>query len=258
MALFFLDAEERAQSPYRAVGFARYREVLEGSFKEFFLVSFLALISLLPFAAGMTYAVLSASALVMIPVSLAGGALSGPFLACMYDLILRRLRDDLDDWWLCWKKSMRQNWKAALLPGAVQGLFLGVLIFSGAMLLLWAEGTVSLGTLGLLLMAALLGTIILSVWWPQVVLFDQKPGIQLKNCLLFLVLHLWRSLGAAAVQVVFWLLMFLLLPWSGLVVPFLGVWYILFLALFILYRPLDQAFRIEEQFDALQAKKEES
>ena len=52
--------------------------------------------------------------------------------------------------------------------------------------------------------------------------------------------------------------MFLLLPWSGLVVPFLGVWYILFLALFILYRPLDQAFRIEEQFDALQAKKEES
>ena len=64
MALFFPDTDEEECGPYRAVGFARYREVLEGSFKEFFLVSFLALISLLPFAAGMTYAVLSASALV--------------------------------------------------------------------------------------------------------------------------------------------------------------------------------------------------
>ncbi len=255
MAMFFPEPEEDDRNPNRAVGFLRYREVLEGNFKAFFLVSFLALVSLLPFGAGMFYAVASQSALVMLLAGLAGGAVSGPFLACMYDIILRRLRDDLDDWWFCWKKSMGQNWKASLLPGAVQGLFLGVLIFVGAMILLWAQEPVSLGTLALLLMAALLGTMILSIWWPQVVLFDQKPFLQLKNCLLFLLMHLWRCLGAAAVQVIWWLLMFLLLPWSAFVLPFLGVWYILFLAMFILYRPFERDFKLEEQIEALQARK---
>lgn len=258
MSMFFPEPEEDDRNPNRAVGFLRYREVLEGNFKVFFLVSFLALVSLLPFGVGMFYAVGSRSALVMLLAGLAGGAVSGPFLACMYDIILRRLRDDLDDWWLCWKKAIRQNWRASLLPGAVQGLFLGALIFVGAMVLLWAQTSVSLGTLAMLLAAALLGTMILTVWWPQVVLFDQKPLLQLRNCLLFLLMHFGRCLGAAAVQVAFWLVMFLLLPWSAFVLPFLGVWYILFLALFILYRPFEKDFNVEAKIEALYAGKEDA
>ena len=46
------------------------------------------------------------------------------------------------------------------------------------------------------------------------------------------------------------LVMFLLLPWSGFAVPVLGVWYILFLAIFLLYDKLNEAFRIEEQIGA--------
>lgn len=41
--------------------------------------------------------------------------------------------------------------------------------------------------------------------------------------------------------------MVLFLPWSAFLVPFLGVWYILYLSNFLLYDQLDQAFRIEEQ-----------
>ena len=43
--------------------------------------------------------------------------------------------------------------------------------------------------------------------------------------------------------------MFLLLPWTAFLVPFLSVWYILYPALFILYRPMDEAFHIEEQIN---------
>lgn len=246
MGLLFPDDDEHQFTYGRAIGFARYKEVLERSFKEFFLVGFIALAAMIPFALGMVYAVLSSSSLVVLAAAVVGGAISGPAMACMYDIILRRLRDDQGDWWTCWKKSMGQNWRASLLPGVVQCLFLGMVIFSGA-LQWWSQRPASLSTLVLLAVSVLAATMVLSVWWPQVVLFEQTPLLQLKNSLFFILFHPGRVLGAAAVQVVWWLVLFLFLPWSAFVVPFLGVWYILYLALFILYRPLDEAFRIEEQ-----------
>jgi hypothetical protein len=86
-----------------------------------------------------------------------------------------------------------------------------------------------------------------TVWWPQVVLFDQKQGIRLKNCLLFLIRYLIPTLKAAAVQLIWWVLLVLFLPWSGFVVPFIGMWYIVYVSTFLIYDRLDEAFAIEEQ-----------
>lgn len=245
MGLFFAGDENRFTHG-RAVGFARYRQVLEENFKEFFLVGFLTLVFLLPFGLGMAFAILTSSALVVLAAAIIGGAVSGPGVACMYDIILRRLRDDKADWWTCWKKSMRQNWRAAILPGVVQCLFLGFLIFSGA-ILWWARLPISIWTVAILALSSLLCLMVLAVWWPQVVLFDQRPGIQLKNAVFFILFHPARVLGAGALQVVWWTAGFLFLPWTAFLVPFLSVWYILYLAVFILYRPMDEAFHIEEQ-----------
>lgn len=247
MGLFFPDDEKRFTYG-RAVGFARYQEVLEGSFKEFFLVGFITLLFLIPFGLGMIFAIASSSSLVMLAAGVVGGAVSGPGVACMYDIILRRLRNDKNDWWVCYKKALRQNLRASILPGVVQGVFLGFLIFSGA-LLWWAEAPISLGTLVLLVLSCLAFLTVMSIWWPQVVLFDQRPGVQLKNSVFFLLFHLGRSLGAGALQLVWWLVMFLFLPWTAFLVPFLSMWYILFVAMFILYRPMDQAFQIEDQIN---------
>jgi len=247
MGLFFPDDENRFTQG-RATGFARYREVLEGSFKEFFLVGFLTLVFLIPFGLGMAYAILTSSALVMLGASVIGGAISGPGVACMYDIILRRLRDDRSSWWACYKKSMRQNWRAAILPGVVQCVFLGFLIFSGA-LLWWAKLPISIWTAAALALSSLLFMMLLSVWWPQVVLFDQRAGLQLKNSVFFILFHPGRVLGAAVVQEVWWAVMFLFLPWTAFLIPFLSMWYILYLAVFILYRPMDEAFRIEDQIN---------
>ena len=91
---------------------------------------------------------------------------------------------------------------------------------------------------------------VFSVWWPQVVLFDQNPSVQLKNCVLFCIRFFPRVLGTAVLQAAFWALMVLFLPWTGFLVPFLGVWYILLVAVFLIYDQLNDAFRIEEQICA--------
>lgn len=248
MGLFFPD-DTRYVPGHRAVGFARYKQVLEGSFKEFFLVGLISLVSLIPFGLGMVYAVLSSSSLAMLAAAVVGGAISGPGIACMYDILLRRLRNDRDDWWRCFKKALGQNWRASILPGIVQCLFLGGVIFFCAMLW-WAQRPISFWTVAILALSFLLFLAVLSVWWPQVVLFDQRPGVQLKNTLLFLLTKPDRCLGAAAVQLGWWTLAFLFLPWTAFLVPFLNTWYILFVAQMMLYRPLDEAMHIEEQIRA--------
>ncbi len=248
MGLFFADDEKRFTG-VRAVGFPRYRELLERNFKEFFFVGFISLVLLVPYGLGIGYAILSQSILVMLAAGIAGGAIAGPGIACMYDLLLRRLRDDKSDWWFCFKKSMRQNWKASILPGIVQCVFLGFLIFSGA-LMWWAKKPLSLGSLAVLALSSILFLAVGSVWWPQVVLFEQKTLVQIKNAVGFILFHPGRSLGVALLQAAWWLITFLFLPWSAFLVPFLNVWYILFLAMFFLYRPLDEAFQIEQQIEA--------
>ena len=199
MGIFFPDEPDYFPDQ-RPVGFKRYAQVLERDWKRFFLVDLLTLGSLIPFGLGMGYAVLSSSVLVLIPVCILGGLIAGPGLAGMYDMLLRGLRDNVDDWWFSYKKAMRQNWKASLVPGVVMCLFLGFLIFACAMLW-WSTAPITFGTVAVLTASTLILTMVFSVWW----------------------------------------------PWSAFLVPFLGVWYILYLSNFLLYEQLDQAFRIEEQ-----------
>lgn len=250
MGLFFASDEERFTPGIRKSGFPRYKEILEGNWKDFIKVGFITLLFYIPLTAGLIYAVGSRSSLAAIAAGLLGGAVSGPGCACMEDLILRRLRDDLSDWWVCWKRSMKQNWVSSLLPGAVTGVFLGLLVFSGA-LILWGAAPITPGNLLLLLASALLGTMVLSVWWPQVVLFVQKPWLQIKNAVFFCIFHFGKVLGAAALQMAWWAVMFLFLPWTAFVVPVLGVWYIMFVSVHLIYPTLDSAFRVEEQINQM-------
>ncbi|MCD8084889.1 MAG: hypothetical protein LUF28_00915 [Clostridiales bacterium] len=244
MALFF--AEDDYPSGGRKTGFNRYREVLEQNFGSYILAGLLTLAGFLPFALGMIYAVLSTSVLVMLIAALVGGLFAGPALYGLYDLIFRTLRDAPSKWWGNYKKAMKENWKAALLPGVVLCLFLGVVIFAALLMFWWAEVFPGWGTIVISLLSVLLGTMLLTTYWPQLVLFRQSGIVRLKNCLLFCMKYFWHTLGVAALQVAFWLLMALLLPWSVLVLPLIGMWFILFLGNFLLYHDLDTAFQLEK------------
>ena len=115
----------------RLVGIDRYQDVLGRNWKRFLLTGLVTLAGCLPLAAGIAYAILSSSILVLLPVSLAGGAIAGPFLACLYDNILRALRDAPGSWSANFRRAFAQNWRASLLPGALTGLFVGSAAFAG-------------------------------------------------------------------------------------------------------------------------------
>ncbi len=244
MGLFFPMDDEKLP-PGRRKGFARYRQVLERDWKQMILADFAVLATLIPYGAGVGFAVLRGNLVLLIAASILGGMIAAQGIAAMYDFILRRLRDSEIWWGFAFKKSLGQNWRAALLPGALEGLFLGVLIFAGE--LMWRTGQITILNIAIFAVASTVFTMVYSIWWPQIVLFSQKHGTMLKNCLLFILQNPWKVLGSSLLQVAWWALTFLLLPWSAFLVPFLGIWYILLVVVMMIYPRLNAAFRIEEQ-----------
>ena len=98
------------------------------------------------------------------------------------------------------------------------------------------------------LTALLLALVLNSLYWPQLALFRQKAGIRLRNCLLFCIQHFWRVMGVGLLQMVYWAVLVLFAPWTLLLLPVTGVWYILFLSQFLLYDQMNDVFHIEELY----------
>lgn len=249
MAWLFADDEKHpGRQPY---GILRYRQVLERDWKRFFLVDLVTLATFIPYAYFVGYAVLSTSILLLIPSCILGGMVAGCGISGMLDCILRSFRDCKDDLWFSYRKAWKNNWKSSLLPGAVFGLLLGFIIFMG-MMMYWSTQKISMGTLAVYFFSMVLVMMVFSVYWPQLVLFEQSNFIRLKNCLLFAIKNFPRTLLVGAIQVIWWLLAVLLVPWSAYLVPFFGIWVIMFISQFLLYDRLDDAFLIEasivEQF----------
>ena len=248
MGLFFPE-DPHFNETKRQTGFYRYRQLLSARFSRWWKTNLLTLAGFAPLAAGVFYAVASTSVLVLLPASLLGGMIAGPFLAGMYDAILRGLRDDPLPWWEGYKRAWKQNWKSSLVSGALLGLVLGVYTFM-TMLFWWVERAPSPGTLALYLFALLVVAIVNTIYWPQLVLFQQNTSIRLQNCLLFCIKYFWRVLGVGLLQLGYWTVFVLFAPWTLLLLPVLGVWYILFLSQFLIYTQMNEAFSIEELYQS--------
>ena len=247
MGMFYRD-DPHINENERQTGFYRYRQLLNTRFGRWWMVNFLTLIGFIPLAAGIVYAVGASSVLVLLPCSILGGMIAGPFLAGMYDALFRGFRDDPMPWKDAYVRSWKQNWKGSLVPGALLGLMLGLYAFMG-MLFWWAETAPSLGTVALYLCSLLLVLVVNSLYWPQLILFNQRTGIRLRNCMLFCIQYFWRVMGAGLLQLAYLALLVLFAPWSLLLLLVTGMWYILFLAQFLLYEQMDNAFHIEELYD---------
>lgn len=240
----FIREDPSYDESVRQRGFNRYKQLLSIRFGQWWKVNLLTLAGCLPLAGGIWYAIGVSSVLVLLPCSILGGMIAGPFLSGMYDAVLRGLRDNPLPWKDAWARSWKQNWRGSLVPGAVLGLMSGLYAFM-AMLFWWAETPPSLGTLLLYLFALLLLLVLLTLYWPQLVLFEQRPAIRLRNCVLLCVKHFWRVMGVGLLQLAHIVLLALFAPWSLVLLPVSGVWYIVFLSQFLLYEQMDRAFHIE-------------
>ena len=236
----FVREDPNYDESVRQKGFNRYKQLLSIRFGQWWKVNLITLAGLAPLAGGIFYAIGVSSMLVLLPCCVVGGMIAGPFLAGLYDAILRGLRDDPTPWKDAYIRSWRQNWRGSLLPGALLGLLAGVYAFMAP-----APG---LGTLALYLFSLLLVLVVCTVYWPQLVLFDQSPAIRLRNCVLFCVKYFWRVMGTGLVQLAFAAFYVLFAPWSALLLLVIGAWYIVFLAQLLIYDQMDESFRIEEQY----------
>ena len=234
----------------RQTGFNRYKQLLSLHAVHWIKLNLLTVAGALPLAVGVAAAILSSSILVLIPSSILGGMILGPFLAGLYDGILRGLRDAPENWWTAYRKSWRQNWKASLVPGGILGLFAGMYAFMAA-LFWWSETGTTPGTVSLYLFSGGLFLLLNTLYWPQLILFRQTTGNRLRNMILFTAKYFWRMLGVSLLQLIYVLLYALLAPWTLLLIPFLGVWYIVFLTQFLIYDPLNRELHIEEQFSVV-------
>lgn len=230
----------------RLTGFQRFCELLDRDFKRFFLGNLLTLLGFLPLTAGILFAILSSSIAVLIPACILGGAIAGPSLACMYDILFRSLRDAPGKFWDNYKRAWKQNWRQAILPGILFCLLLGFYIFM-LMMFWWAETFLGFGTLALYLLSLTVYTMFFSLYWPQLILFEQTGIQRIQNCLLFMIRFFWKTLGVSLLQILYWSVIILFLPWSVVLLPLIGIWLILLAANFLLYDTMNESFQIEEQ-----------
>lgn len=243
MALFRDDTDYT----HRQVGFARYKQLMSFYAFNWLRINLLTTAGALPLAAGILYALLTSSVVVLLPLSFLGGMVFGPFLAGLVDSIMRGLRDAPNNWWKNYKKSWKQNWRGSLLPSGMLGLFTGLFAFM-VYIMSVARTAPSLGTWAMLLVSVAVVIWFNTLYWPQLVLFSQSFVNRLRNALLFTIKHSLRVLAAVAIQLVWVALMILLAPWTLVAVPFLGFWFPIFLAQYRIYADLNRDLHIEAQF----------
>lgn len=230
----------------RLTGSRRYWELAGRDFKRFFAVNLLTLLGLSPFGFGVLLSILSSSILALIPACVIGGIAAGPTLSCMHDAIFRSLRDAPGAWFENYKRAWKQNWRQSIIPGIIFCLLLGFYSFM-LMTFWWASRLPSPGTIAVYVLGLVLLTMFFSLYWPQIALFEQSGKQRFQNCLLFMIRYFGKTLGCALLQLLYWTAMVLFLPWTSILLPFAGVWFILFTADFLLYPAMDEAFQIEEQ-----------
>lgn len=234
----------------RQVGFNRYKQLLSRHAKEWLVLNAVTLLGALPLAAGILISVSASSLLLLIPSALVGGMIFGPFLAGLYDGILRRMRDDPMPWRMNYARSWKQNALGSLLPGAVLGLVTGIFCFMG-MLFWWSAVPPAASTIVMYLLSMAVLLTVSNLYWPQLVLFRQRNSIRLRNCLLFALQNFGKVLGAAVLQMLLMAVLLLFAPWTLLTLPVIGLWYPVFFSQHILYDRMNEAFDIEVQYEKL-------
>ena len=226
----------------RKTGLARLWQILTRHFGALMGSGLVTTLGFVPLALGLMAAANTGVTALLPAVGLLGGAVAGPFLCALYDGILRMLRDEPFFWWHTYKKALRQDACASLLPGALMGL-----ANSFVVLLAFADTGLSKGWVAPLA-GVFLALMILPFWFAQVALMDLPLAAVLKNALLLAFGMAPRTLAAAFLQLICWGVLFWLLPWSLIWLVLFGLWSIGLMTLHTLYRPLEKTFDLEEKF----------
>lgn len=234
--------------PDRKVGAARFFELMGRDLWSFYKASFLCLLGFVPALGMVAFGVMAASPLICVAGGTLGGLIGAPFLCGMFDTVFRALRDEPGYWWHTYRMAWRQNWRDALAPGAIFGLWAGLWIW----LISATAGReqVPMSVWICLVVGAFIGVGFFCYVFAQIVLVSLPLKRIMKNAGLFYLGLLPRTLSAAAVNCLYWGLILLYLPYSLPVTLVTGFWLPSVIALQILYPGLEKAFHLESTINA--------
>lgn len=222
----------------------RFLRVLCRRWKAFLAGNLVTVLALVPFGLGVFFAIGEQNILILAAVCVLSGLLAGPMVSCLVDLIFRSLRGSMDDWFACYRRALRQNARCSLVPGVLFCLIVGFTVYMVPLLL--SSDSLS-WMLGVLCVSFLFSCAAFLLYWPQLVLFDMASAVRIRNLEIFLLRHPWRVLGIGLLNVLWWYAGLLLLPWSLLLLPILGLWFIWYVSFHLLYNSFNQEFDLEHQ-----------
>lgn len=240
MALFF--HENEFSNGKKKIGFPRYREILERDFIHFFTINLITLIGFSPLCIGIIYALLKSNLLILIPSSLIGGSIFGLFFSGLLDLIFRSMRDSTSHYLKNYWKAIRQNALESIVTGIIVSAFIGIYAF---FFLIWCP--FDFVSIIFSILSIIIFISFFSIYWFQIILFRQTISQRIRNSILFIAKYIWKIVGISVLQIIYWVLGFLFLPYTLFLLPILGLWFISFLTVFKLYNLIDETFSYEKQ-----------
>ncbi len=232
----------------RKKGLARFGEIMGRDMGDLFRANVLCTVGYIPLLALVFLGILGRSVLIVAAGGILGGLLLGPCYAGLHDTILRALRDEPGYWWNTYKKAMRQNWKASLVPGMLLGFLLATQLFM-LFFMLTSGAQASLPSLVLLFANVLTTAMAAPFVFAQLVLMDLPLGSLLKNSLLLALSHAPKVILMAAVQVVYWGVIIAFLPYTTLWLPLFGFALVTVICMMIVFPILDKTFDLERKIN---------
>ena len=238
----------------RLRGMSRIFEMLSRDFNPFMMAGFVNLVTMLPLFFLTGYAVALHSILFALLAGVLGGLIAAPCFYGLADVLLRSLRDAPADGIHRYKAALAYNWKSTLVPGAAAGVIFSLQVFMFLHL-------PQLGGIGFALCWMVSVTVFLGVFFwglAQHVLLDLTFGQRVKNSLILYFQHIFKSLAAVGIMMLYTLMIIRMFPASVFILLVTSLWLPLLLIYQILYPQLDEIFEIEKKLQQKKAEKKES
>lgn len=237
----------------RKTGVGRFFELVGRDMSGLFLANLLTCLGFIPVICLVYIGFLMNNLPVMIVSAVVGGAIAGPFLAGMYDTVLRALRDEAGYWWTTYRRAFKQNLKASILPGMLYCLVVTMQIFFVYFCfnMLYNGYNVGISVWVAMVLNLVLLHMAFAYLWPQIVLLEQPLSQTIKNSVNCMIAFLPHALAASVVTVLFWGLVILCMPLGLLIMLVFGFWFQVEICCQIVYGDLDRLFHIEENLQKL-------
>lgn len=240
--------EDLLDADNRKVGVPRFFELMGRDLWPIYKAGILCCLGFAPVFAAEVLGIILSFPLLCLVGGAVGGVIAAPFLCGLFDTILRALRDEPGYWWHTYRMAWKQNWREALLPGALFGLLGGV--WCWLVSALPGMDNVPMAVWICLLVGVYLSVGYFCYVFAQVALVALPLKNVLKNAGLFFIGFLPRTLAAAIVQCVYWALILLYMPYTLPLTLVTGFWLPCVISLQILYPALEKAFHLEKKIKA--------